>query len=257
MKKLFCFDFDGTLFDHKKREIPKSAYQALNTLKAQGHLLAIATGRPPVLLNDLPFDFAFDGMIHTNGRLIIKNQNILAAWYIPTEQIISLINDVTFLGIDIGFQSQFDYVLFSSNHQNVSKFNAHWHIKTPDVDTTYHLNHPILQLVIYSRLEHISKIISKYPDLDFFESCPYGIDVHVKGKDKGHGVEILRKHLKIPHKDVIVFGDSFNDYEMIQHAHQSVAMGDAPERIKACATYVTKSAYEDGIYYALKSLKYI
>ena len=44
------------------------------------------------------------------------------------------------------------------------------------------------------------------------------------------------------------FGDNYNDLEMLRYTGMSVAMGNAPEPVKAAATEVTASNVEDGIY---------
>ncbi len=45
MPKIFFFDIDNTLLDHRSSRIPPSALEAIATLKADGHTIAIATGR--------------------------------------------------------------------------------------------------------------------------------------------------------------------------------------------------------------------
>ena len=44
-KKYFFFDIDGTLTDRSTGEIVPSAREALDRLEANGHFVAIATGR--------------------------------------------------------------------------------------------------------------------------------------------------------------------------------------------------------------------
>jgi len=69
--------------------------------------------------------------------------------------------------------------------------------------------------------------------------------------DKASGVEFLRKSLAIEKKDVYCFGDQGNDIEMIA-SYQGVAMANAIPEAKKVAKYVTLSANEDGVSYALK-----
>lgn len=44
-KKYFFFDYDGTLAVPRTRSIPRSALETLDELRAQGHFIALATGR--------------------------------------------------------------------------------------------------------------------------------------------------------------------------------------------------------------------
>lgn len=45
MKKLFCFDIDGTLRTTTDHQVPESTVKALNLLREKGHLLLVSTGR--------------------------------------------------------------------------------------------------------------------------------------------------------------------------------------------------------------------
>jgi len=47
-------------------------------------------------------------------------------------------------------------------------------------------------------------------------------------------------------------GDNFNDYEMIRYAGIGVAMGDAPDGVKAIADWVAPSVEEDGVASAIE-----
>ena len=44
-KKYFFFDYDGTLAVPRTRSIPRSTLETLDELRAQGHFIALATGR--------------------------------------------------------------------------------------------------------------------------------------------------------------------------------------------------------------------
>lgn len=50
----------------------------------------------------------------------------------------------------------------------------------------------------------------------------------------------------------MTFGDGGNDINMLEHAGIGVAMGNASDRVKAAADYITSSVDDDGIINALK-----
>ena len=56
-------------------------------------------------------------------------------------------------------------------------------------------------------------------------------------------------------KNIIAFGDGYNDIEMLKSADISVAMGGAPKEVCAVATITTTTAGEDGISVALRELE--
>ena len=71
-----------------------------------------------------------------------------------------------------------------------------------------------------------------------------------KAFDKGSAVKRLCEFLGISREDTIAFGDSMNDYEMIQMAGIGVAMGNGREDLKRAADYVTDPIGEDGVFKA-------
>ena len=54
------------------------------------------------------------------------------------------------------------------------------------------------------------------------------------------------------YESVMSIGDSRLDQPMIENAAIGVAMGNAPEAVKACADYVTAPYYEDGVAEAIQ-----
>lgn len=65
--------------------------------------------------------------------------------------------------------------------------------------------------------------------------------------NKGTAVRYLAEDcLGLRAEQVMVIGDNFNDVEMIEYAGIGVAMGDAPEPVKAVANWVAPSVEADG-----------
>ena len=67
------------------------------------------------------------------------------------------------------------------------------------------------------------------------------------GVTKGAALESLRTRLEISAEDTMAVGDSYNDVEMLAWAAHGVAMGQAPEPVKAIADDVTAPVREDGL----------
>ena len=71
-------------------------------------------------------------------------------------------------------------------------------------------------------------------------------EVMPNGVSKGAGLMELARVLGIDRSEVMAIGDNENDIEMIREAGIGVAMGNAVERLKAEADYVTLSVKEGG-----------
>ena len=69
---------------------------------------------------------------------------------------------------------------------------------------------------------------------------------------KASGVAELAKYLDIPLAQVMAIGDNNNDIAMLRSVGWGVAMGQAPEAVKAAAKAVTASNREDGVALAIE-----
>lgn len=72
------------------------------------------------------------------------------------------------------------------------------------------------------------------------------------GCSKASGVAALAAHYGIPLAQVMAIGDNTNDLTMLQSVGWGVAMGQAPEAVKAVAKAVTASNMEDGVALAIE-----
>ena len=74
---------------------------------------------------------------------------------------------------------------------------------------------------------------------------------------KAVGIESVLKHFGIGREECIAFGDGGNDIEMLEYCGIGVAMGNADDKVKSHADYVTTSVDEEGIEQAFKALHII
>ncbi|QEO10736.1 HAD family phosphatase [Protaetiibacter larvae] len=81
------------------------------------------------------------------------------------------------------------------------------------------------------------------------------LDIAPDGVNKGTGMEYVRAQLGIDPSRVLVIGDGRNDIDMFQWAADgggvAIAMGQAPDEVRAVATDVTGTDLEQGVADAL------
>ena len=82
----------------------------------------------------------------------------------------------------------------------------------------------------------------------------YYLDVTHPNANKGTSVRAIAARLGIDIAETAVIGDMTNDVPMFEVAPVSIAMGNAPEWVRARATAVTRSNEEDGFAYAVEHL---
>ena len=75
-----------------------------------------------------------------------------------------------------------------------------------------------------------------------------------KRMDKGLAIKKVVETLHMKMEDTIAFGDSMNDYEMLQVCNYGVAMKNACQELKASADNICESVENDGVYYEMERL---
>ena len=97
------------------------------------------------------------------------------------------------------------------------------------------------------------KLETEFPEL----KCPLcddikGADIVEKRNSKAKGLQFLCDYLETDIKNAYDFGDSMNDFEVLQAAGTGIAMGNAVSELKEIADYVTADIEEDGIFKACR-----
>lgn len=80
------------------------------------------------------------------------------------------------------------------------------------------------------------------------------LDLAPEGVSKGSALEQVRRRLGVATARTVAVGDQRNDLEMLRWATRGVAMGQAPDEVKAVADEVTGDVYSDGLVPVLRSL---
>ncbi len=84
------------------------------------------------------------------------------------------------------------------------------------------------------------------------KSKPRYLEVSHPEATKGRALRDLAAWLQVDRDQVIAFGDSFNDIDMLEFAGLGIAVANARPEVKSCAGYITASNNEDGVALALE-----
>ena len=82
-------------------------------------------------------------------------------------------------------------------------------------------------------------------------------EISIKGTDKVTGIKLVMDYYDCDYDHTIAVGDGNNDISMLNFVKFGVAMGNATDKLKAIADYVTDDVDQDGIYNILVKLGYI
>ena len=86
-----------------------------------------------------------------------------------------------------------------------------------------------------------------------YTSKPIYLEVMNLPASKTNAINFLMKAYGISREQTIAIGDNFNDKEMIEFAGMGIAMGNAPDEVKAAADFITDTNNNDGVRKALEN----
>ena len=256
-KKMIIFDIDGTLVDNVNHKIHSSTISCLNKLALNGNVLVIASGRHFANINNIDeIKHLFNNYILINGTQIISNESIIYKNVYDKKELKPLLEGLEKENIAYACVSKND-VYANKTNEIVKYAYSLFGLYEVKVDDEYYLKEEIYQVWCFGQNEEIKEFSKKYPNLKFLSWGIYGFDVLKHDVSKGCAIKILAKHLGIDMKDTIAIGDGLNDIEMIKECNIGIAMGNANEKLKECADYVTDDVSKDGLYKAFKHLNLI
>ena len=252
MVKAVFFDIDGTLASFQTHRIPQSAFETLQQLHEKGILLFIATGRAKDGLEVLE-GFPFDGYITLNGQYCFDAKgNVLYENTIQREDLEILVAETERDPFPAGFVMR-DTKVFNFRDERVDEIHAITHNDNhPAGDVSNVLDEKIYQVMCFIDEKKEKELLAKMPHCTSARWHPLFTDISPLGGTKVKGIEVFRKHFGIELEETMSVGDGGNDLEMLTHTGISVAMGNAPEEVKAIADYVTDDVDHEGLIKAFR-----
>lgn len=114
------------------------------------------------------------------------------------------------------------------------------------------VSEPVTRVIIRDPQSSAEDFIRLAPELglhgiNYFVGYTAWLDLAPQGVSKASGLAVVAQRLGVAADDVLAIGDGRNDVEMLAWAGRGVAMGQAPEEVKAVADSVTATILEDGV----------
>ncbi|MGK0550959.1 Cof-type HAD-IIB family hydrolase [Enterococcus faecalis] len=277
MIKAVFFDIDGTLVT-KNAHALASTKEAIKQLHQQGIVCGIATGRGPVRLNQQVDEMNFDVFVSYNGQFVYTcEKEVLRSESFKPEvlQEIVAFSDTFRRQTMFGSATRVEgsSLMQAGQRKWVKQLMRFFPQRIPVAwikkflsaiqrnDCRYEelsiLKEPIFQCVMLSPVAETEELRAFFPKCHLTRSNPYTVDIIPKGGSKIVGIQACLEHYQLTLEELMVFGDSWNDYEMIQQAGIGVAMGNADPELQAVADYITDTNEKDGIFKALRYYRLI
>ncbi|HEO4525062.1 TPA: HAD-IIB family hydrolase [Streptococcus agalactiae] len=270
--KAVFFDIDGTLLNDRKN-VQKSTIKAIRNLKDQGILVGLATGRGPSFVQPFLENLGLDFAVTYNGQYIYSRSEIIYTNQLSKTTVYRLIRyagarrrEIS-LGTASGLLGSGIIGLGTSRLGQIvsSLVPRKWakaiersfkhfirRIKPQNIDSLMIiLREPIYQVVLVATEGESERIQKQFPRVKLTRSSPYSMVVISEEQSKVKGIERVGQRYGFDLSEVIAFGDSDNDIEMLSQVGIGVAMGNASQQVKENARYTTADNNDDGISKAL------
>lgn len=262
--RLLIIDVDGTLIGESLSISPR-VHQALTATKQRGVQIALCTGRPILSAQRFIEDLGLNGYHIFDAGATIANpttgDKLYSAGLTP-----DLARDL----VRAAKQAHLYLELYAGSNYFVEQIEAHTRLHSSvmgylpqiaileDIVETTPINKA--EMLALNDDEHVlvQRFLDSFADrIDWGWATAPGTDARFvnllpKGISKGEAVIKLGDYVAIPREQRMGVGDGFNDEPLLRNCGIAVAMGGAPDKIKAVADWVTKSAEEDGLALAVE-----
>lgn len=259
MYKLIFSDIDGTLLN-SHHQISHGTKETVQKLKNRRLPFVLVSARMPEGIYSLQEELAInEPIICFSGALLLseakadKKREVLYEVTMKENDVREIYQIVSNRYPTICF------TLYNKEDWFVSSVSEEWVIQEQEIiritpkeyDFSHHLYPPVHKLLCMGEPEEIDQLESRlrdqYPFLSIYKSKPSYLEIMAADVTKAATIDRLAKQLKVNSKEIIAFGDNFNDMDMLQYAGLGVAMGNAPEIVKKAADVITKTNDEDGL----------
>jgi len=263
--KLICTDIDGTLLN-KDRELSEFTIKEVQRI---AHIpFVLISSRMPKAIRHLQHQFNNTNtpIIAYNGGLVLDNDTILHSTVIDNTILDVIINECANTNIHLSLYYADEWYVPSMDYwakresRNTKiiptiKSNkavlAKWEREKKGA-------HKIMCMGNENEIEVLYKLLKMrfYDEIALYRSKPAYIEISHKSISKKTAIEVLLKKCfpKIYMKNIVAFGDNYNDIEMLKAVGLGVAVANANDEVLTVADKITDSNINDGVAKSIKEL---
>ena len=254
MPKAVFFDIDGTLWD-RHNNIPESAKESIRTIRRNGHLAFIDSGRTRGYITDPGLlSIGFDGIVSGCGTMLEYRGETIFRHLIDRDLAARTIKLVRGYGMRPILEGP-EYLYMEEREFGNDPYGRKLFKELGDRRVSIDDNEGKWDICKLSCATEGCDIEACYGELkeefDFIIHSRSVVEMVPRGFGKGKGLIRMAEAAGISVSDTIAIGDSVNDIDMFQTAGLSIAMGNGSDTAKDIADKVTTPMTEDGIRNAL------
>lgn len=261
--KLIISDMDGTLLTDQK-EITQYSCEIIKLLKEIGIEFSICTGRINTMIEHYIKQLQIESPIITaNGAAIWDpaNKKFLYEKLLMPSEVLKILEFCDRNQLD-GSVLTPKVCYFTKYSKRIRRFEAYNNMAQQSgtekiplmlIDRNYEsiVKSRIHKMLIYAfdskQAEMIQQFLNSLETITYTSSDENLFDILALGVSKKNGVLKLIEHRNLVKSQTCIFGDYFNDVEMIQATDLFFAMKNGCSELRNLASKVTDSNNEDGV----------
>ena len=212
---IIFFDIDGTLIDMEKKRITERTLDALRRLQQNGILLAVATGRSPLIVPR--FDgVEFDVFLTYNGSYCYDRRGDIFASPIPPQDVQTLIQNAAALGRPVSVAGR-TQLLSNGTDDDLTAYYAIGG-RAPVISDKFDdvSRGEVFQLLMGCRESDWPAILKGTSGAKIAAWWDRAVDIIPISGGKGAGIQKVLAYYGLTPEDAMAFGDGNNDIEMFQ-----------------------------------------
>jgi len=265
--RLICMDLDGTTLQNDRKSFSPRLHAALSEAHRRGIAIAPVTGRQygllPQVLKEHPVWEQYAVVCNGAQIRLLGSGEVLHRLDIGSQALEKLLHLARKWDLPIEFSEDSRLYLTAHSYEQ----QRHWPNLAFHRDTILANHGQILEALeplCSHRIEKVNLLCIR-PEIreqvlqDLQEisvsavwASSTSMEITHPEATKSAGILALCRLLDIPPEQAMALGDSGNDESMLRTAGLSIAMGNAPEHIRAMADAVTDTNENDGAAIAIE-----
>ncbi|SDR91815.1 HAD family hydrolase [Agrococcus carbonis] len=259
---LIALDIDGTVV-REDDSMSQRVADAVRSVAEAGHDVVLATGRSKATTVSTAQRLGIEPshLVSANGALVLERRS---ADHYATIHVETFDPAPALRTIAQGLPTGSFMVEDATGHRRYTDGMIDWNLdEAEEVAFEELLEIPAMRVVVMSPDHQVDEFLEIVESMGLHKvSYAIGysswLDIAPDGVNKATGLQRVADLLGYSRDRILVVGDGRNDIDMFQWAvagqGRAVAMGQAPDEVKAAASEVTASVEQDGLAIVLEGL---
>ncbi|HIV42841.1 MAG TPA: HAD family hydrolase [Candidatus Faecalibacterium avium] len=249
---LIASDMDYTLLDENGR-LPQDFARLVLELEQEGVYFAAASGRPLYTLEDMFPDLrGHIALIGDNGGVIRWRGRDIFQSRMPGADYREMAAATREAG-DIGVLCGLDTAYVERQYQQYARVFSQFYTRVAYVDDLTVLDVPADKYTIYLPRGDSQAAYDKHYGRLFGQrfsvavAGPNWVDIMNRGVDKGAALRALGRSLGLTGANLMAFGDTYNDAEMLCTAKYGFLMTNGSQDLRARVAFLAPPHWDQGV----------